>query len=461
MINIWNFFLSPSSKITAEADKRQASIASFLLLVFSLLMIVLSIAIPYYLQDYSIYDHHHSVVFTTFVYIICYFLSRTRYYSIAIHIWAVLFIFALTNAMISDPKVRTISEASIFLIIITTVCSLTLNLRSTVIIGISIFLLLIALPIIQPAIRYHTLFIPGFVIVSNTVLAISGAIITSKDIEKINAIQKKAIDNAHQSGMADVASSVLHNVGNVLNSVVTSANCINERIENSSINGLMKAQAVLVENKNNLMEFISNDPKGIKLLEYIILVSNSMDADCRYIQEHSERLNDKIKIISEIILSQQKYAHEKNNNEIMSLENIINDSLMILENSIKKRDVKIIKEYKEDLLVDIQKTKLVHVLINIFKNALDSMDEISANNREIKIKMYEDKSEKFCLISDSGPGIQKENLGKIFTHGFTTKQNGHGFGLHASANCMTEMGGSLKAVSDGDGKGATFILGFK
>ena len=63
------------------------------------------------------------------------------------------------------------------------------------------------------------------------------------------------------------------------------------------------------------------------------------------------------------------------------------------------------------------------------------------------------------LVQDNGWGIPRENLARIFAHGFTTKPDGHGFGLHTSALAATEMGGSLSAHSDGMGMGATILNG--
>jgi signal transduction histidine kinase len=62
------------------------------------------------------------------------------------------------------------------------------------------------------------------------------------------------------------------------------------------------------------------------------------------------------------------------------------------------------------------------------------------------------------IVRDNGIGIPPENLIKIFNHGFTTKRDGHGFGLHSGANAAKEMGGSLTAESNGPGLGATFTL---
>jgi len=69
-----------------------------------------------------------------------------------------------------------------------------------------------------------------------------------------------------------------------------------------------------------------------------------------------------------------------------------------------------------------------------------------------------DSSRFFISVCDTGVGIEQENLTRIFSHGFTTKADGHGFGLHTSALAAKAMGGSITAHSEGSGKGATFII---
>ena len=61
---------------------------------------------------------------------------------------------------------------------------------------------------------------------------------------------------------------------------------------------------------------------------------------------------------------------------------------------------------------------------------------------------------------DNGIGIPADNLTRIFGHGFTTRKEGHGFGLHSGALAAKELGGALTVESDGPGKGATFTLEF-
>ena len=97
------------------------------------------------------------------------------------------------------------------------------------------------------------------------------------------------------------------------------------------------------------------------------------------------------------------------------------------------------------------------MLVNLFKNARESMAEAGVRGRLcIRVRR---NGKRLCLeVEDNGVGIARENLARIFNHGFTTKRGGHGFGLHASANAATEMSGHLSAASAGQGRGATFTL---
>ncbi len=112
--------------------------------------------------------------------------------------------------------------------------------------------------------------------------------------------------------------------------------------------------------------------------------------------------------------------------------------------------------------VSIQKTKLVHILVNVIRNAKSAMMESRSAKKTlaISIKQEGDGGPIFIRVKDNGCGIEKENLTKIFSYGFTTKKNGHGFGLHSSANYMKEMGAEMWAESDGEKKGTTFVLKF-
>jgi signal transduction histidine kinase len=92
------------------------------------------------------------------------------------------------------------------------------------------------------------------------------------------------------------------------------------------------------------------------------------------------------------------------------------------------------------------------------RNATFACDETGRPDQRITVRIAGDPSRVRISVSDNGVGIPAENLTRIFSHGFTTKQDGHGFGLHSGALAAKELGGSLSVQSDGPGHGATFTL---
>ena len=103
--------------------------------------------------------------------------------------------------------------------------------------------------------------------------------------------------------------------------------------------------------------------------------------------------------------------------------------------------------------------KLMQILINLFSNACNAVMANEAGTRTIRVALKRTGPAYARIeISDNGIGIEPENLTRIFQHGFTTRAEGHGFGLHSSAIAAAELGGSLRAESEGIGMGAAFII---
>ncbi len=291
---------------------------------------------------------------------------------------------------------------------------------------------------------------------------------TNKSIEildertkQLKAAQQELIDKAHQAGMADIASGTLHNVGNILNSVKVSAQLIRTNLNVSNVSNFKRANDLLRENIDRLEDFIVNDPKGKKLMDYYLKLESIILEEHRHVMDNLDRLNEKIDMIADVIAAQQSYAGISSLTEVYSLETIIEDALTLQSGSINQYGIKIIRDITPLPLIPIQKTKLVHIIINLIKNAKESMVDLPVNNRVMKISIEQKGEYAYMKISDSGSGISEKNLKKIFTHGFTTKKDGHGFGLHSCANYMMEMHGKIWAESEGEGKGATFVLQFQ
>tara|TARA_R110000868_G_scaffold304437_15_gene565228 strand:+ start:31351 stop:34794 length:3444 start_codon:yes stop_codon:yes gene_type:complete len=279
--------------------------------------------------------------------------------------------------------------------------------------------------------------------------------------EDLKRTRSELIENAHKAGMADIAAGVLHNVGNILNSVNTSSSLISETLKNSRLKMLTQANKLLSENMDNLEEFILNNPKGKQLLEYYMKLEEPLKAENEELIAQSERLSEKIILINDVIAAQQSYATANTNNDSISLPTIIEDTLVLFTSSIDRHDIKLVKDFERVDLVIGQKTKLIHVLVNFIKNAKESMESIDHDKRLITIKLSQKGDEVRLFFSDTGAGVLPKNLTKIFNQGFTTKEQGHGLGLHSSANYIKDMGGKIEVKSEGENKGTTFIITLK
>ncbi len=272
--------------------------------------------------------------------------------------------------------------------------------------------------------------------------------------------QNQLVDAAHKSGMADMATGVLHNIGNILNSVNLSGEEIKRISSASKISGLNKANDLL-QAQENIGEFLANDPRGQKLPGYFIKMGKVLNDEISEIQQESKELIKKTTMMKEVISTQQAYAKSGFHSEQLNLTQLIEDALKIQEASLKKWGVKLDKKLADTPDCTGQKSKLLQVITNLVKNAKEAMNDNDQFNRPkemfIETGMVNDQAV-YLTIKDNGCGISKDQLTKIFNHGFTTKEAGHGFGLHSSANAMTEMKGALKVDSEGVQKGATFTV---
>ncbi|GAA5520675.1 ATP-binding protein [Aliifodinibius salicampi] len=279
-------------------------------------------------------------------------------------------------------------------------------------------------------------------------------------LEDLSSMRSELIKKAHKAGMADLATGVLHNVGNILNSVNTSSDVIHETIHRSKINNFKKANQLLKDKKDNFEDFLLNDPRGKDLIQYYLKLEEPLDKEYEKIKEQAKRLKDKVNLISEVIEAQQDYAKVGRVNEEISLKEVTKDALKLQAGSIDRHNINVREDYNDTVKIPVQKSKFIHILINLFKNAKEAMEGMAPGEKNLFIRTWEDLEKVHLSITDNGDGIKKENLNSVFNHGFTTKEDGHGFGLHTCANYMTEMGGEIKAESEGKGEGTTFTVSF-
>jgi len=273
---------------------------------------------------------------------------------------------------------------------------------------------------------------------------------------QLKSTQKELLEKAHKAGMADIASGVLHNVGNILSSVITSGEIIKQNLASSKLLSFSSANGLLRQNMHRYKDFFSIDPKGERLLSHYLALEGKLVNEQKMYQTDVERILDKAALIRDVVMAQQDYATGGFQSEMLKLDDCVEDALKIQEADIRLYRVEIVKHFKPTPKLFIQRGKTIHILVNLLKNAR----EATLEKKRIVIRVEKKGELAYIAITDSGRGIAAENLNRIFSHGFTTKKGGHGFGLHSCAIAMMEMGGRMWAESDGIGKGASFILEF-
>lgn len=276
----------------------------------------------------------------------------------------------------------------------------------------------------------------------------------------LHQAQQELVQSAHQAGMAEIATGILHDVGNLLNSVNISAEMIREAAVSETPEALALIAEHLDANRDDLVTFLQEDDMGIHIHDYLRQIAETLQAEMKQLRQETIHLRNKISTINDVVTTQQEYAKSGLFREETSLSTVIEDALAMQQGSISRHDMTIDKQLAELPLIRVPKSKLIHTLVNIIMNAKDAMLRTPPMERHLRIETGEDDGMVWCRISDTGEGIAEENLSRIFTHGFSTKETGHGFGLHTSANFMREMGGSITVDSDGIGKGASFTLSF-
>lgn len=278
-------------------------------------------------------------------------------------------------------------------------------------------------------------------------------------IVKLNEAQDAAKEAAMQAGMAEIATNVLHNVGNVLNSVNVSAGFVKEQVQSSSALHIQKISDLLNSNLNNLPQFFEEGQKGTLIPSYISELSKCINQEFNKLTEEIDRLMKKIDSIKEIVSLQQDYASKSDMKQKLKLQELVLDCFLITGLSEGSSVIKLNSNIEISEAISIDRHKLLQILVNLMKNAKDSFNNIERDNKTIKItaKLIEDNVLSIS-IQDNGCGIDADAKKRIFEHGFTTKQNGHGFGLHSCAIYARNMGGELFFESEGLNMGTTFTL---
>jgi PAS domain S-box-containing protein len=287
----------------------------------------------------------------------------------------------------------------------------------------------------------------------------------SKDItaikeaeEKLDQVHKQLLEASRQAGMAEVATSVLHNVGNVLNSVNVASSCVAENLKKSKSANLAKVVAMLHEHESDLGNFIINDPKGKQIPAYLSHLAEHLAIEQTATLNELALLQKNIEHIKDIVAMQQNYAKCAGVSEKIAVSELVEDAIQMNVGAMERHKIEIAREYLVTPIISVEKHKVLQILVNLIRNAKYACDDAERQDKKITLRVTDGDGRIHISVIDNGVGIPAENMTRIFNYGFTTRKEGHGYGLHSGALAAKEIGGTVKAFSEGIGRGATFTL---
>jgi signal transduction histidine kinase len=252
---------------------------------------------------------------------------------------------------------------------------------------------------------------------------------------------------------------VLHNVGNVLNSVNVSTDVLRQTLRNSEVKTLTRVAGLLQEHSADIDEFLTASQKGRMLPGVVIQLAGQLEKEHATLLAEQEHLARNVEHIKNIVAMQQNHATVSGVQEKVHLADLLRDVLQMHAVSFARHGIEVIREYENLPEMILDKHKVMQILVNLVTNSRQAIDETQRRSGRIQVSLKKAAADRARVsIADDGVGIPLENFTRVFSHGFTTRQDGHGFGLHSGAIAAQEMGGSLTVESAGAGLGAIFTL---
>ena len=275
---------------------------------------------------------------------------------------------------------------------------------------------------------------------------------------QLKAAQAKLVTRAHESGMAEMAIGVLHNIGNAITPANTKTDLLLKELREDPIPNLldqsMSELATIVAESNAEASIKERYAQFLKLLPENIHQTN--DERISKLGSISERHQHIIGIVQ----TQMKYAKTMSMHDIMDINQVVEDAVEMQRDLLEKYSVELTTNYAQLPMVEIEQVKIVQIIVNLIKNAYEAMSETPSEHRKLMIltELTTDKNFVSVMIKDNGIGFDPADKAKLFNFGYSTKQRGTGFGLHACGNYMLAQNGHITADSNGIDKGATFTV---
>lgn len=274
----------------------------------------------------------------------------------------------------------------------------------------------------------------------------------------LSGAQEEISNSARRAGRAEIATGVLFNVRTVLNSVNASAGVVAGKLRQSEVPKLAKAASLLVEKNGSLAQFLTEDPSGREMPGYLAKLGEQLIAENASMLTEVEQLGRNIAHIKEVVGMQKSYKKVSGVIETLPLDGLVEEAIEMHCGAFERHGVVVERHFSPAPPARVDRHKVSQILINLLRNAKSALDDVDGRDKRITISIQSLGEFVKIVVADNGIGIPAENLGRIFGEGFSTREGGHGLGLHSAANAAKEMGGSLTVASAGKNRGATFTL---
>ncbi|WP_224246035.1 trifunctional serine/threonine-protein kinase/ATP-binding protein/sensor histidine kinase [Hyalangium gracile] len=275
---------------------------------------------------------------------------------------------------------------------------------------------------------------------------------------ELTQAQAQLVDTARMVGMAEVATNVLHDVGNVLTSIVVDTGLMRQTVASSRLGRMKQLAALLEEQRDNLVGFLTKDPRGSHLVDYLSGLALELSHEQEALLRTLEDLNKNVNRVRAIVQMQQTYATSTLLTEECELGELLEDALRLQQGVMRHAGVQVTREVSPLPRVKVDRYKVLQILLNLISNACHAMENVPMDDRRLVVRLEPRGEWARIQVVDNGAGIAPESRARLFTQGFTTRKQGHGIGLHSSALAARLLGARLTLESEGLSKGATATL---
>ena len=278
-------------------------------------------------------------------------------------------------------------------------------------------------------------------------------------------IAEQALVDAFAHGRLEILDTVLHNIGNAINSVAVGMESLHSQISESVlVRRLGNVADIIAKRGDDRIDWLRDDPRGRLVLPFIVALAEDFRRENKRIARTLDRVRDRAKHVEEIVLAQKTLGSTVGRRKVVVLRKVIAGAVNILSGSLDKRGIRVEIDCGDaPREIRVQENRLHEALVNLIKNAIEAIDMLSAAGEldggpSIRVAAHADGEFLHLDVTDNGIGIDQKHIKAIFNAGYTTKKGGSGLGLHSTANFVIGTGGKVRALSEGKRQGTTMRL---